>query len=505
MWGSLVLIVASLVAGSATGAQKMQTIKGSSGPLATGMGFLDTGSDAENTTEAERIAAAGATIVRIPVLWAGVAPTGATLPTGFNPRDPADPMYRWAYYDNEVKAVSDAGLQPMLSIYDAPTWAQGSGGVSYLTGSYKPSATALADFSTAIAERYSGSFESLPKVKYWEVWNEPNLNGFLSPQTVKGKPFAPGWYRSMLNAASNAYHAVDPRNVVIAGDTAPFGGSPGVEKTRTMPLFFMERVLCIGEKRVRNKRTRVLRTVYRSTCKSRSKFDVWAHHPYTEGGPTVKARIHGDVSLGDMNEMRMALNKAISANHVGSAQRVRLWVTEFSWDTAPADPKGVPLQMHARWVAQCLYQMWKTGVSLVAWLQIRDLPFPESYYQSGLYSAGPSGINSDKPKPGLRAFRFPFVALTGKNNFVTIWGRTPSSRARKIIVERKSGAKWKRVKTLKANRYGIFQTRIRKPAKTVYLRARLAGSRSASLPFSLIPPKKPWVGCVFGTCSFQGG
>ena len=49
-------------------------------------------------------------------------------------------------------------------------------------------------------------------------------------------------------------------------------------------------------------------------------------------------------------------------------------MTEFGWDSAPADPKGVPLQLHARWVSEALYRMWYSGVSLVTWYRLRDGP-----------------------------------------------------------------------------------------------------------------------------------
>jgi hypothetical protein len=205
-----------------------------------------------------------------------------------------------------------------------------------------------------------------------------------------------------------------------------------------------------------------------------------------------------------MDEMRAVLNTAIKANHVVSKQKVRLWVTEFSWDSKPPDPKGVPVALETRWVAQALYQMWNSGVSLVTWFILRDQPRATSYWQSGLYYAGSHGISSDRAKPILRAFRFPFVALpriSNKKTTVLLWGRTPTSSAGSVLIERKSGSKWKRVKRLSANRYGIFKASIAKPAKTVYLRARLANGKDQSAQFSLkaAPTSWRWAKCgAFG-------
>jgi hypothetical protein len=501
--GIFILFAATVVlATSASGARKVATIKAASGAIETGVGFVKLPSDADDATQLERIHAAGAKYVQLRVYWASVAPAGSTQPTGFQPTDPADPNYNWNGYDKQIRAVVAAGLKPIVAITSAPLWAEGSSRGSTNSGAYKPSPSALASFMTAVARRYSGSFEDLPRVQYWAVWNEPNLNTFMAPQMVKGKAFSPGWYRSMLNAAADALHAVNSSNVVIGGETAPFGTT--LTRKATMPVVFMEKVLCVAEKKVRNRRTRKVSIVYKSACKTKTKFDVWAHHPYTQGGPTIKAKLHGNASLGDMGAMRAVLNTAIKANHVRSSKRVRLWVTEFSWDSKPPDRKGVPIALETRWVSQMLYQMWSSGVSFVNWFILRDEPFVHSRvsWQSGLYYAG-SSISSDRAKPLLRAFRFPFVALPhtskGKTT-VMLWGRTPTSTAGKVTIERKSGGKWKRVKTLNANSYGVFKGSIAKPAKTVYLRARLSSGKDQSAQFSLIAPKKPWTGCVWGTC-----
>ncbi|MGD0167514.1 MAG: cellulase family glycosylhydrolase [Gaiellaceae bacterium] len=503
---SCVLILVCATVSSASGAGKAKLVKTSSGSLSTGFVFVPMSSSADNQIEFEHMRSAGANLVRINVYWSTVAPP--TEPAGFKPRDPADPNYQWQSIDDAVKAATDSGLEPILLFVSAPTWAEGANASSFDAGTDEPSPSALGDFATAAAQRYKGDFvmsgEKLPRVRYWGVWNEPNLNPYLSPQHKNGKPFAPQHYRLMVNHVADAVHAVHSDNVVIAGDTAPFGVARA-NHDATTPLVFMEDVLCIAEKKVVDKRTKKISIVYRSACKKKTKFDIWSHHPYTEGGPTRRAKVHGDASLGDMGDIRMVLNAAIEANHVVSSRNVKLWVTEFSWDSNPPDPKGVPISLEARWVSEMLYRMWANGVSLVLWWQIRDEPFPSSYYQSGLYYLGADGIASDRPKPALRAFRFPFVALRIPKNKVRIWGRTPNRAPGTVLVERASGAQWKKVGTLRAIGYGIFQSLIPKPRNTVYLRARLSGGNDASVPFSLNAPTKTWIGCVWGSCTLSSG
>ena len=81
------------------------------------------------------------------------------------------------------------------------------------------------------------------------------------------------------------------------------------------------------------------------------------------------------------------------------------WVTEFSWDTKPPDPKGVPQRLHARWVSEALFRMWSAGVSAVIWFRLQDDPLRVSPYQSGFFTT------NGQAKYSLEAFRFPFVAF----------------------------------------------------------------------------------------------
>ena len=89
--------------------------------------------------------------------------------------------------------------------------------------------------------------------------------------------------------------------------------------------------------------------------------------------------------------------------------------------------------------------MWSAGVSLVTWFTLRDQPLATSPYQSGLYFLG-STFARDRPKPALTAFRFPFVAYpAGKR--ISVWGRTPTSRAGAVVVEQRDASSWDVVAT----------------------------------------------------------
>jgi hypothetical protein len=426
-----------------------------------------TAGGAEGSKGLERIRAAGATVTRINVRWPAVTSLGRPR----RPEDPGDPAYRWDDIDRAVTMAKAQGLEPLPTIHDAPRWAQEHPDDHAVLGPNRPHPREFASFARAAAERYSGRWEGLPRVRYWMVWNEPNLNTHFRPQIVRGRPFSPIWYREAVNAFADAVHAVHRSNRVVAGGLAPFTIDNGFFLS-VAPLRFMRELLCMskGERP-------------RPDCRRVTKFDVWSHHPYTSGGPTHDASSPDDVSLGDLDEMQSLLRAAQRAGRIESSGRVRLWVTEFSWDTSPPDPRGVPLRLHARWVAEALYRSWAAGVELVTWFLLRDEPFGSSPYQSGLYHRGRS-IAEDRPKPALQAFRFPFVALSEAGR-VYVWGRTPAGQPGRVIVERAFRGGWQKLGVVTTSRHGIFQRRFRSTSDRGYLRARMLGTGEQARPFAL--------------------
>jgi len=420
-----------------------------------------------------RVHDAGATVVRLVLYWNWVAPD--VRPDGFDASNPAAAGYRWSLIDGQVRRAVAAGLRPILAISRAPTWARDPAGGA---GTTWPDPAELARFAHAAALRYSGRFAAdgvqLPAVRYWQLWNEPNAERELFPQFRASMALSPNAYRRMLLAFAPAVHGVDRDNVVIAGGTAPFGHrSRDIQVTA--PMRFMRQLLCVSKT-----------PPYRATCSARVPFDAWAHNPYTQGGPTHHAYSADDVSLGDLPRMNAVLRAAIRLKHVVSARRVRFFVTEFSWDTSGPDPDGVPLRLHARWVAEALYQMWRSGVSLATWFRLRDDPLATSPYQSGLYFGG-TDLRSDKPKPALQAFRFPFVAFR-RSSGVLVWGRTPGGAPHVVVVQGRTHRGWTRLAQLRTNAHGLFTRRL-PPFAGLSLRARVVGGREASLPFSLTPSR----------------
>jgi hypothetical protein len=419
----------------------------------------------EGVADLARIGPSGATAVRITLAWPSVAP--ATQPAEWDPSNPADPNYNWTVIDPIVQDAARRGLMTYITVAGAPAWAQTAPAEPDALRARLPDAAAFGQFARAVAARYSGRFQKLPRVRYFQAWNEPNISLSLVPQLVDRKPVAVYDYRDMLNAFARAVHSVHRDNVVIAAGLAPFRDiTPEIQAQDEDwgPLSFMRELLCISASGA-------------PTCRTRVDFDIWATHPYTSGGPTHRAVLPNDVSLGDLAKMRAVLDAASKAGHL-TKRHPAFWVTEFSWDSKPPDPQGVPNTLLTRWVAEALYRLWNDGVSLVTWLQVRDQPMSASFWQSGLWYAG------GRPKPALRAFRFPLVALPQANGRVLVWGRTPRGERRPVIVEQSRGGAWKRVARLIPDRYGVFQTRLATPA-TGRMRARVTAPADISPPFGL--------------------
>ena len=153
--------------------------------------------------------------------------------------------------------------------------------------------------------------------------------------------------------------------------------------------------------------------------------DAYDHHPYSVGGPTRKALNPDDVSVPDLGKLTRPVRAAWRAGRVLPKGHVPpLWITEFSWDSSPPDPQGVPMRTLARWVPQTLRAFDRAGVRTALWYQVDDqLPTPSyaATYQSGLYFA------DGRPKLIQQAFRFPFTA-SRRGARVAVWLRAPGRR-----------------------------------------------------------------------------
>ena len=254
--------------------------------------------------------------------------------------------------------------------------------------------------------------------------------------TVDGRLVSPGLVPRDGERGRRLGARRPPDNLVVAGGLAPYGTTTATLDGDLAAPLHADAALPVA----------TAEAEARPAASGRA-FDVWSHHPYTSGGPTHEA--------GRRTTSRSATSPRWRRCSRGGARRARsgrraaseFWVTEFSWDTTPPDPKGVPMELHARWVAEALYRMWRTGVSARdvvprprRAVRRRARPSPASS------SAATSGPASDTPKPSHAGVPLPVRRVPTDASARCATGAA-RRRARRppSIVERSAGDGWRRV------------------------------------------------------------
>jgi len=169
------------------------------------IGFHDDPSFRWVGDRASRIEASGqanSTIMRLLVQWNLVAKTRPS-----NALDSFDPAYIFDDVDEAVRTAQATDQEVILTISGTPRWANGGKSPNAMPRNVSD----FTSFARAIASRYSGRFMGYPFVRFWSIWNEPNLQLFLAPQfNAAGKSLAPANYAKLAAAAYTGIKAGNP-------------------------------------------------------------------------------------------------------------------------------------------------------------------------------------------------------------------------------------------------------------------------------------------------------
>jgi hypothetical protein len=420
--------------------------------------------------------------IRLFAFWSAVAPGGAKMPSGFHPTDPADRKYNWSAVDAALRLAAQRGEHVVLTLHGAPAWAQPAGrpaSVSKISTTWNPNPAAFGDFARAAALRYSGGFPdplrpgaTLPRVSSWEIWNEENLPYDLTAPDVVLE------YRNLLNAAYGAIKSVRRDNLIAIGGLAPVS----YLSRSVSPLKFAADLLCLRRMGTRFVRSR--------SCPGQAHFDVFAMHPYTLAAtPTKHAYHYDDVLIGDLGKISSVVGAADRLHTAAPRIRHKIWVTEWGWFSNPPNKDfGDSNSTAARYVAYSMYEMWRSGVSLVIWLFVADAPAgtPANIF---FFNGGGLYRNSGQPKLALRAFAFPVVAGVQRGRGF-VWGRAPVSRRVQVAVERAEGPSWKRVATIPTGPDGVFYVKFRARGNGRYRARVVNGAVSLTYDSTPIPPRR---------------
>jgi hypothetical protein len=321
-------------------------------------------------------------ILRVGLHWGGRLGVARARP--LSAADPEDPAYDWSLYDRTVQYANQYGQKVLFSIVDTPSWANGGKPVNRAPLRYSD----LQAFAEAAATRYSGTYigddgRTLPAVRYWTAWNEPNNPVFLSPQYTRSRG---GWvmsgaaaYAKICNAVYDGIHGTLLKNEKVAcGVTGPRGNnSPTSSRPSVSPLAFLRATKSAGMKR----------------------FDAYAHHPYygqpnetpTTPPPAARGAKPTAVTLGNINDLIVELTRLYGPKPV--------WLTEYGYQTNPPDKQfGVSWAKQAQYLTQAFAIARKNPrIDMMLWFLARDEPSLAGW-QSGLQT------RAFKKKPAWNAF-----------------------------------------------------------------------------------------------------
>ncbi len=332
---------------------------------------------------------ANTTIVRAWVFWPEVAPKRPA-----NASDPFDPAYRFDDIDELVRNAQSRGLEVLLTPWGTPSWANGGKRPNYAP-------TNLGDwtsFMRALATRYSGRYPQYPAVRFWSIWNEPNLNQFLAPQFVGNKDAAPAIYAKLYRAAYGVIKAVNSTAQVAVGETSPRG--------RDKPL---------GSATTQDSHSPGKFAQLLAAFRPALKFDAWSHHPYPTGftGPVLERVRWPNVSLILLPKFETSLDTWFHRRNIP------IWITEYGYQTKPAQPRGVSLSQQASNAAAAIGIAGKDPrVQMFIWFTFHD--DAGNPWKSGLVSTDGS------KKPAYATFSAAALPFDARNLILTVQaGRQP--------------------------------------------------------------------------------
>jgi hypothetical protein len=444
------------------------------------------------------LAGLGVERIRVSLIWALVAPNPkSTTRPSFDAADPgAYPPGAWQRYDVVATDARAVGIKVDFDITSPdPAWAATAPSPPLKFSDYSPSAAQFGEFVHAVGTRYSGSYvppqapaapapptlggiplpvplplgplgtsattttpppAPLPRVGYWEIWNEPNEGGWLTPQwrpspqggAVSGSISPNGWvpaspiiYRGLLDAAWNALagtgHGAD---TILIGDTSAKGSARHGLLPAMPPMTFLRALYCVGAS------DRPLTGASAAALSCPSSVDPnllrvddpglldatgYAHHPYSfTEAPNVPSTNPTSATLADLPRMERTLQRIFASYGRPAPSGVPLYLTEYGYKSNPPNPFVRTSQaQQAEYINEGEYMAWQDPyVRALAQFELVDAgPATSEAIGSaaywGTFQTGLVGLNG-LPKPSFYAYRIPIWLPdphTGPR--VTVWGQ----------------------------------------------------------------------------------
>jgi hypothetical protein len=370
--------------------------------------------------------ALGVTRLRVNVLWTkAIGPFAAASTT-----KPANLTYNFTAWDNLIDAAARRGIRVTLTLAGQPVPAFASG--RRRQDQYKPNARRFGEFVRAAVRHFKG------RVNTYVIWNEPNHKAWLEPVRSQGSI-----YRKLYLAGYRGLRASGNDDTILLGELMPRGGT---DKRKIPPLQFLREMACL-DRNYRQYRGRAAKLRECSRVR-RIPTSGFAYHPYTlAGGPNVD-EARDDAAIGQLGRVRATLDKLARRGKL--PRRLKIWITEFGYQTRPPDPFGTPigrapnLMDLSEWIA-----FRNPRVATYAQYTLRD----NDFWQSGLRR------ESGRPKRRVyEAFRMPLFVRSLGGNRVEVFGALRSASGGSARVESKApGGRYRSRGSASVNRAGYFR------------------------------------------------
>jgi hypothetical protein len=236
-------------------------------------------SDDQINTELSAISSMGVSWIRIDIAWAGVQPDNSS-------------QYDWSKVDTIITAANNHHIKVLATLAYTPAWAAQSGCDDSSQKCAPASDSQFATFATAAVQRYDNK-----GVDAWEIWNEPNDQGFWMPTP---NPLA---YTQLLEASYTAIKKADSSAKVLSGGLAPLDSLPGSIQSVT----FLSDMYADGAGKY---------------------FDAVAYHPYSY--PDLPSSVASWSGWSMMNDLPTSIRSVMIANADTNKQ---IWITEYGAPT----------------------------------------------------------------------------------------------------------------------------------------------------------------------------
>lgn len=449
----------------------------------------------------------GVGVLRYTVNWSHIAPSAASPrePTGFDATATDSTLYDWSVLDQVVTDATREGITVDLSLTGAaPIWAVGSGApADGPAGAWRPDPRKFGEFVTAVANRYSGHFRPtpqsapLPRVRMWEIWNEPNFGPDLAPQATHGSRVATAapMYRALVDAAGRSLKSAGHgRDTIIIGNLDARGqsgrphrgapdGLPG-NFAATKPLRFVRQLYCV-DGRLRPLRGRAARLIGCPTTRAGSRHFRSAHpllftasgfgdHPYPLTTPPDRADSR-DPDFAEFTELPLLTRMLDGIQRAyGSRHRFAIYNNEYGYITDPPNhsqrfPSPARAADYMNWAE---YLSWRNPRIASTMQFLLTDPNPLHAPEYGGFASGLQ-FYGGRHKPGYDAYRLPVYlpeTTVRRGARVLVWGCIRPAHAygnRRVLVQFEAGRRgaWRTVASLRVrSARGYFETRLRLPA-----------------------------------------